>query len=439
MKNILAQRQRLLNSWGLRDLPPFRGTPSLDVEELIQVFVNRDKEIERAILTLSEGENVLVRGMTGIGKTAFIMATLYQLETQSKEIGKDILTIHIRQFTGGTREDLYKGVLYSLAKRLANENERAKEILQLLTGEELTQGDNTTIKSGFEIQIPQLLKATIGADSGETESRKFTIGNCEHFVQEMLEIACENYERVVIAVDDLERAQNQGNIKSMLESSLDLIRDNRCGFIFTGRTLTIIEDVYATGLDLFNETIPLKPLSFEELRLITVRTLNLVRITPDDHSVHPFTEEVIQIITSKSYGIPRQYILICGKVLKIAVESGAENLDDSVFRESFEKLQDHIAQQEVLPDIRRILYLGLQKGGFSISKDADLDEVFDIIGITTFNQFIDFADNLVQQDLLQRISDERGEILYRIAPGVEKLAQSGAEISTQEDKKQLPQ
>lgn len=218
----------------------------------------------------------------------------------------------------------------------------------------------------------------------------------------------------------------------MLESTLDLVRDRRCSFILTGRTLTILEDVYASGLDIFNETIPLKPLSRQELHLIAIRTLNLVRSRPDEQSVFPFTDEAIESIASKSFGIPRQFVLLCGKILKIAIEKGIEQIDLAAFQESFEQLQDEVAEREVPPDIRRILYLGLQQGGFSISKDAELDQVFDVLGITTLRQFVDFADNLVQQDLLQRFTDHRGEVLYRLAPEVEKLAQSGSELQKAE-------
>lgn len=262
--------------------------------------------------------------------------------------------------------------------------------------------------------------------SGE-QSKALTIGYPEHFVDELLNVAAKKYQRVIFALDDLERVPNQGNIKVMLESTLDLIRDKRCSFILTGRTLTILEDVYASGLDVFNETIPLKPLSSQELRLIAVRTLNLVRHHADEQSVLPFTDDVLEVMASKSFGIPRQFVLLCGKILKIAIENSTEQLNLSAFQESFEQLQEEVAERDVPPDIRRILYLGLQQGGFSISKDAELDQVFDVLGVTTLRQFVDFADNLVQQDLLQRFSDHRGEVLYRLAPGVERLAQSGAE------------
>lgn len=425
--DTLQRKYRLLDKWKLRDTPPFRGVPG-DIKELMQVFVNRESEMPRAILTLDDGENILVRGMTGIGKTAFIMAVLHQMEQQSKAIKQRILPVHIRQFAGGTREDFYRVILYALAKQLGPSNKRAREIVYALTGEQIVRGRSRGLSAGIEVQIPQLLAAKGEGEIGGDKSKSLTIGYPQHFVDELLETATKKYKRIVFAVDDLERTPNQGSIKIMLESTLDLIRDRRCSFILTGRTLTILEDVYASGLDIFNETIPLKPLSPQELRLIAIRTLNLVRSHPDTQSVSPFTDEVIEMMVSKSFGIPRQFVLLCGKILKIAIENDVERIDLDAFEKSFEQLQDEVAESEVPPDIRRILYLGLQQGGFSISKDAGLDQVFDVLGITTLSQFVDFADNLVQQDLLQRFTDHRGEVLYRLAPEVEKLAQSGYEL-----------
>jgi Cdc6-like AAA superfamily ATPase len=427
---ILSKKTQLLKAWGLKENPPFRGVPS-DVTELMKVFVNRDREMETTILTLDDSENVLVRGMTGIGKTAFIMATLYRMQQEVKDLKEEILPIHIRQFVGGTRNEFYQVILYALAKQLSPRNQRAKEILYAVTGEQITKGKNVGISGGMEIQATPLFKATVGGNAGGEKSKLLEIEHPEHFVDELLDIAAKKYRRVVIAVDDLEKYSNQGNIKLMFESSLDLLRDHRCSFILTGRTLTILEDVYTSGLDIFNETLPLQPLSPENLRLIAIRTLNLVRYQPDENSVSPFNDEVINIIASKSFGIPRQFILICGRILKIAIQRGVEELTEEGFQQTFEQLQEEIAGQDVPPDIRRVLYLGLQQGGFSISRDADLDEVFDVLGVTTLKQFIDFADNLVQQDLLQRLTDNCGEVIYKLAPGIEKLAESGAIVKSE--------
>lgn len=419
----------ILREWDLEDIPPFRGVPG-SIKELMQVFVDREDAMKTAKYILSIGENILVRGMSGMGKTAFIMATLHQMEQQGDVLGRPVLPIHIRQFTGGTREDFYRVVLYGLAKQLGPRYKRAREILHALTGEQITKGRSRGLSGSIEVQVPQLFAAKGGGEIGSEESRVLRIDDPTHFVDELLDAAIKKmkYHRVIIAADDLEKNPNQGSIKAMFESALDLLRDNRCGFILTGRRLTILQDVYhsSSGLDIYNEEIPLNPLSSDELRLIAVRTLNLVRPRPDEASTHPFAESVVETMASKTFGIPRQFILLCGAILRLAFLNCENEITPEVFERLFEDYQDELKDSDVPPDIRRILYLGLQQGGFSISKDAELDKVFEIIGITTLRQFIDFADNLVQQDLLQRFTDDCGEVLYRLAPGIEKLALSGA-------------
>lgn len=419
----------ILREWDLEDIPPFRGVPG-SIKELMQVFVDREDAMKTAKYILSIGENILVRGMSGMGKTAFIMATLHQMEQQGDVLGRPVLPIHIRQFTGGTREDFYRVVLYGLAKQLGPRYKRAREILHALTGEQITKGRSRGLSGSIEVQVPQLFAAKGGGEIGSEESKVLRIDDPTHFVDELLDAAIKKmkYHRVIIAADDLEKNPNQGSIKAMFESALDLLRDNRCGFILTGRRLTILQDVYhsSSGLDIYNEEIPLNPLSSDELRLIAVRTLNLVRPRPDEASTRPFAESVVETMASKTFGIPRQFILLCGAILRLAFLNCENEITPEVFGRLFEDYQDELKDSDVPPDIRRILYLGLQQGGFAISKDAELDKVFEIIGITTLRQFIDFADNLVQQDLLQRFTDDCGEVLYRLAPGIEKLALSGA-------------
>ncbi len=413
---------------GATGSPPFRGVPSSDIKELLQTFVNRSDEMQQALLTLDEGENVLVRGITGIGKTAFIMMLLHELEQHARHRDTEVLPIHIRQFVGGTRQDLYRVVLYALAKALGHRSKHARDIVQSMTGEQLSAGRSARLGSSFEVGIPQVLKASMSSELSESTTRAFAVSHLEHSVNELLNFATKRYERVIIAIDDLERNPHQGSVKQMLESTLDLIRDNRCSFILTGRTLTIVEDIYASGLDIFNMTISLQPLAPSDLRLLAERNLNSVRVTPAEGSVFPFSDQAMEKIVVKSSGIPRQFVLLCGKILKIAIQHGEGELTLGVFDKFFDQYQDMVANSDVPPEILRVLYLGLQQGGFSIAKNADLEEVFGILGISSLKQFVDFADNLVQQDLLQRFAGDRGEILYRLAPGVEKLANSGARV-----------
>lgn len=429
-ENFLALRLHTLESWGLRDMPPFRGVPPTDIDELLRVFVDREDEIKRALGTLDGGENILVRGMMGIGKTAFIMTTLHEIGWQAGALDRPVLTVHLRQFAGSTRDDFYRAVLYGIARQMAPSYKRAREIVRAMTGEEITRGRKLGLSAGVEVQVPQVFAVKGTGEVGGDESQVLRIKDPRHFVDELLDVATrkKGFRRVVVALDDIERCSNQGNIKTMLYSSLDLIRDSRCAFVLTGRTLTIMEDAYSSGLDIFNETISLKPLTHEQLRSIAVKTLNLVREHPDETSTHPLSDEAVEAIASKSFGIPRRFVLLCEKMLKMALEAGIAVLNQDAFGELFEHYQDELAESDVPPDIRRILYLGLQQGGFSISKDADLDQVFDILGISTMTQFVEFADDLVQQELLQRTKDNRGEILYRLVAGVEKLASSGEKL-----------
>jgi len=127
--------------------------------------------------------------MTGIGKTAFIMAVLYQMEQQYQALGYKILPIHIRQFAGGTRDDFYRVILYALAKRLAPGNKRAKEIVYALTGEQITKGRSRGLSAGIEVQIPQLFTAKTEGEIGGEKSEVLTIDYPEHFLAQLLDMA----------------------------------------------------------------------------------------------------------------------------------------------------------------------------------------------------------------------------------------------------------
>lgn len=67
--------------WDLRE-NPFNATPPDDPQLLAQIFYGRDLELDIAIPTLYEGNNILVRGTWGIGKTALILNLIYQLQQE---------------------------------------------------------------------------------------------------------------------------------------------------------------------------------------------------------------------------------------------------------------------------------------------------------------------------------------------------------------------
>lgn len=58
---------------------------------------------------LYDGRNILVRGIRSIGKTAFILATLYRLQQDAQARGTPVLPIHIAEFRGGRGGSLLPG------------------------------------------------------------------------------------------------------------------------------------------------------------------------------------------------------------------------------------------------------------------------------------------------------------------------------------------
>ena len=80
MTSIIRQK-KTLKQWKLTHIP-FTATPPENPDILNAVFYGREKELDLAITTLYEGRNVLVKGVWGIGKTAFILHSLNQLKQQ---------------------------------------------------------------------------------------------------------------------------------------------------------------------------------------------------------------------------------------------------------------------------------------------------------------------------------------------------------------------
>jgi Cdc6-like AAA superfamily ATPase len=420
----------ILEAWRLKDLPAFQGTPS-NAEELMKVFVGRRRDMEDVKYVLSTGENVLVRGTTGIGKTAFMMATLYDLTTNGDVVGHKIFPVYVRQFAGDTRDDLYRVVLYAIAKRFSSEDDRARQILCALTGMKVNAGTSGKSTFGFEVGVPGVFKVQGGGESGDNQSQTSDYQHAEHFVNELLDsITASGYKRVVIALDDVEQRTSQTDIAHLFESSLDLIRDTRIAFMLAGRRLTLQQDAIlsAPGLAVYNLAITMKPMTSSELRAIAIKILNLVRLNPQKETVHPFTEESIEAIADKSEGIPRPFILLCGAIIRRAFWNGHHEINLKVFNDCFLEHQDELASLEIPPETRQALYLGMKKGGLTITDSVDMEEVLGMLGLRSLRDFVEVAEGMVQQDLLQRSLNDRGETIYKITAGVEKLAESGAKL-----------
>ena len=95
----IARYRETLHQWGLTDVP-FRATPPEDPEELSRVFYGRWHELDLALPVLYEGRNVLVRGLWGVGKTAFIVRLLHRLQQETAALGERMLILYVGRFPG---------------------------------------------------------------------------------------------------------------------------------------------------------------------------------------------------------------------------------------------------------------------------------------------------------------------------------------------------
>jgi Cdc6-like AAA superfamily ATPase len=406
MESILkAQQGWYRDVWGLEHIP-FYDFPPEDVERLWRFFLGRDAEMERALHALFRGDNILVRGAWGIGKTAFILVTLDRLQREAHELGTKVVAIHVKDFPGGTAREFQGVVLRCLEKGVGRGRLRK----------------SARWKLGVNVQSATELLPVGGGIELEREPAAETTQPLDA-IYELLERNRKAGSRIAIAIDDLDKVENQRQVQQMLRECLGLLRDQRCAFVLTGRAITLFEDLEVATLGIASEILPLPPLSEDELKEIVVRQLNTARPKSRDDPF-PFTQDVLDEIARRSLGFPRTLNRLCLKVLQVAQRRQYKTVGAEEFEECYKELQSDISIQ-VPPEVKRILYFALQRGGIPITKDAPLDDLMTAVGVSTLTELVPYLNTLVRADLLTR-DDRTGLPIYKLSPGAEQAAQEGA-------------
>jgi len=181
-------------------VPP-KGDPRL----LSRLFTGRSKELERAILTLLDGHNLLIRGVWGVGKTTFILHTLHEFASQASLLKQKTLPIYIDNFKGGLLSDFYRLVLFSLSTTLADKDKDAASIAEAIRGIGVAHTKSKSVKGQAEINLLTVGKigGEIGVESGA--EKQLSIENPEYWVEELIERAHKRFEHIIIAIDDLDK------------------------------------------------------------------------------------------------------------------------------------------------------------------------------------------------------------------------------------------
>jgi AAA ATPase domain len=415
---------RAVERWGFRAAPPFHIEPPIgDARQLARLFTGRRAELSRAILPLFNGRNILVRGMLGVGKSAFILRLLHELDAQAKAARDRLLPIYIYHFYGGATEDFYRLIVLVLAQILSDKDKEAQAVLDALRGWKISSSRSRGVGAKFGVQVCELAKAEISLEAKDEIKREIASFNPFDFLELFVERACKRFGRLVIAVDDLDKSkpENLRLVQAMLQGALPLLRNSRIGFILTGITLPLAHlatfDLYGAMLGLFDETVQLNVLLTEELREIAMKTLNLVRKIEQASSL-PLHEDALAAAAARSHGIPRLFNIICAKLLEQAVLQDIDFIDGTAFTRCYEAIQASISAT-VTPQMRAVLTVAKNYGGFASEMS---DEALDRLGVTTFVELIPLADYLVANDLMVR-QEYEGGVRYAVADIAEKAAE----------------
>jgi hypothetical protein len=394
--NTIARFRETLRQWGLTDVP-FRATPPEDPVELSRIFFGRQRELDRVLPALDEGRNVLVRGIWGVGKTTFILYLLHHLQKETAALGEQMLILYIGRFPGETTEALYQALLLPLSETLADVEPEARRVRDVLGGLKVTHSRQLQVEGKVNLQL-----INFGGSWERGQEDGWQLQNVYSVLLNLLDIAQERYGRVIIAVDDMDKKMPRA-VQDILDDATDLLRrgEGKRGFLLTGRRFTsALQNVSGQMMGLFSETITLPRMSTDELYHIAVNYLNTARKRPSG-KVAPFTPEVISQIAEYAYHIPRQFNLICEKVMRRGAINGVEQIDEQTFPALWRMVQDEFVL-ELTPDIRRLLYIARRSGGLSVDID---DATLEQLDVETF------------VELLPRLKELEGDLLIRQEDG----------------------
>ena len=318
-------------------------------------------------------------------------------------MGEQMLILYVGRFPGDSSETLYRALLLPLSETLSDAEPEARRVYDILSGFQVTHSRQRQVEGKVDLQL-----VSIGGSWERGKEEGWQLQNVYTVLLHLLDVAQERYGRVSVAVDDLDKKIPRA-VHDILDDATDLLRrgQGKRGFLLTGRftsakqTASTLQDISEQVLGLFSETIVLPRMSADELHHIAVNYLNTARERPSGE-VTPFTPEVVSQIAEYAYRIPRQFNLICEKVMRRGAMNGVKWIDEQTFPALWRMVQDEFALG-ITPDIRRLLYVARRSGG--LSADVD-DATLEQLGVETLVELLPMLRSL-EGDWLVRQEDGR--------------------------------
>lgn len=403
MTNIDDIWQELENkdkAWGIEGNPFTEA--SIDINRLRQVFTGRDEEIKTVMQQLRSvnRSRIMVYGDLGIGKTSFITMILDVFDR------KDPRTL-TTQISLPAKTELATAALIALAAKMPDDEDANKILNQLgLLGENSFQKESTTVKIG--------LGNLLGIEGKSEGSSQNQIQFADLAFNGLLDRALKKYDRVIIAIDDLDK-QDPSIVRELLLNAQGMLK-GKASFILTGHPFGLTNEILLSNRGLFDQTQRLTTLDPATTKLMLLKYLNSVRKKPktitDQDAFAPFTADAANLICDRSNGSPRVLNRIGSYALRYG---GIQNLDvidvvaiEQTIENARKAFRDQFNPQE------RLLIDSITDRGVLSDSNISLAEL-QKLNVKSFAELLPIIEELQRRDLIERLPND-GSIEYRLSP-----------------------
>ncbi len=386
----------IYDQWNLKQIPFAESAEKLD--RLSQVFTGRDAELGEVINLLNgrDAKSTLVYGWIGIGKTAFVREVLEGLE---RNLGNQVLTARIKL---EPNTDLATAALIALARQMPNDEWAQHQLNRIGLRPDMALRSRKTT-AGADMGF----KATVEESTVAPEAPQFPTLSFE----DLLDRALQKHQRVIIAIDDLDK-QDPARARQLLLNAQGLLK-GRAWFFLTGHPSGITRDYLISDRGLFDLPLKLGPLDLDTSYTMLAKYLNSARRRPlpnpepsNPAAVHPFTPETARTLCAVAEGVPRWLNRYGSYILLKAAELKAPLIDEATLKAGLAYAREQLREQNGLtPQDYYLLEIVLEKG--TISDDSITLDDLEQLKVETFNEILPSLDKLVEFDLLKRMPTER--------------------------------
>lgn len=241
--NLLRDGDNLYDQWNLTDIPFAESAEKLD--RLAQVFTGREAELSQVVnlLRSRDAKSILVYGWIGIGKTAFVRLLLEGLK---RNLGDRVLTARIKL---EANTDLSTAALIALAREMPNDEWAQYQLNRMGLRSSLPLRSRKTTAGGKLIFEGTVEESTVAPEAPQFPTLSF---------EDLLDRALQKHERVIIAIDDLDK-QDPARARQLLLNAQGLLK-GRAWFLLTGHPRGITHDYLISDRGLFDLSLKLEPL-----------------------------------------------------------------------------------------------------------------------------------------------------------------------------------